>query len=128
MPPGTVHTVMTVFDSVSTGGLFFVPTLFNRSLDTLIELHEDGRRLSNSDYPGAQVHYFHLLASYHLSLSSYGFYNDPPHSAKEVYDRLRKGKSRLSPRFSFSDLWQMGKYQVLSSYCNFATWSGARIG
>jgi hypothetical protein len=74
MRPGTLHMVISLEDSVSTGGMFYNPKCYDLTLDTIVQLHHDGMRLSNSNYPGSQLILFQLFAHYHSKLVNAGFY------------------------------------------------------
>ena len=84
MPPGTLHAVMTLRDSISVGTSLYMPQAYLRSLETIISLHHLGLRLTNADYPDAHLILFHLIGYYWRVLKSDGFV--PPVSAKERWD------------------------------------------
>ena len=72
MPPGTLHAVLTIRNSVSLGGMCHLPTSYIRMLRTQIQLHLEGLRLTNSDYPGTHTRLFELLGYYYRALEYAG--------------------------------------------------------
>jgi hypothetical protein len=72
MPPGTVHCVLTYRESVSTGQMFYLPSHYTQTFYTLIQTHLHGQRVTNSDYLGAHLAFFRLIAYYELVLASEG--------------------------------------------------------
>ena len=72
MPPGTFHAVMTTEDSVSIGGMLFLPSSYTDMLRCQIQLHLQGQWLSNSDYPGSHVDLFDLCYYYYRQLDNKG--------------------------------------------------------
>jgi hypothetical protein len=76
MQPGTFHAVLTIRDSVSTGHMFFLPTQLTRTFFTMVQIHLDGQRISNSDYRGAQLGLFRLAAYYSTVLQHAGIATD----------------------------------------------------
>ena len=76
MPPGTFHAVLTIRDSVSTGHMFYVPCQLVKTFYTMVQIHVDGLRISNSDYRGAQLGLFRLVAYYATVLEEAGLAPD----------------------------------------------------
>jgi hypothetical protein len=72
MPPGTVHMVLTVKDSISTGAMFYNPWTYHRTLETMIRIHAYGMRMTNTSYPGAQAQLFKLVAYYYVKMKEEG--------------------------------------------------------
>jgi hypothetical protein len=72
MPPGTFHAVMTTRDSVSIGGMFYLPNQYTTTFYTLVQLHLHGQRICNSDIPTAPLYLFRILNAYHTILSCEG--------------------------------------------------------
>lgn len=73
MAPGTLHAVMTTHDSFSVGGMIHLPTMFDKTLSTINLLHFAGQQISNSDYPGGHLMFFHLIGYYARILRTDGF-------------------------------------------------------
>jgi hypothetical protein len=98
MPAGTLHFVITLSESVSTGQMFYLPTNYTRTFYTMVELHLDGQLICNSAYPGAQLHLFRLVGYYELVLNGRGLLKPgitwSPEDAQE-YDILLKGSCSL---------------------------------
>jgi hypothetical protein len=70
MRPGTFHMVMTISDSLSVGGMYYDPLLYDYMQFTQLQLHVNGQRICNSDYPGAQNYLFQLVGCYWWMLFS----------------------------------------------------------
>jgi hypothetical protein len=75
MDPGRFHIVISLCDTLSIGGMFHVPSQYDKMLLTQIQLHLHGQRICNSDYPGAQSHLFQLVGSYKGIMKSHGLLN-----------------------------------------------------
>lgn len=88
MPPGTLHTVMTIHDSISIGTSLYMPQTYSESLETIVAFHHHGLQLTNSDYPDAHLILFHLIGYYWRALKCDGFI--PPESPKENWDQQRR--------------------------------------
>jgi hypothetical protein len=77
MRPGTFHMVLTLEDSVSTGGMFYNPVCYDRTAMALLSTHLHGMRVSNLSYPGGQLVLFELFLHYIATLTTEKFYSEP---------------------------------------------------
>jgi len=97
MQPGTFHFVVTVADSLSIGYMFYPSATYEKMLFTQLQLHADGQRISNSDYPGSSIYLFYLIGLYrhildHEKLLPLG----DKMVALAIYKDLEQGKSNLN--------------------------------
>ena len=116
MKPGTPHKVLTVEDSVTFGTSYYLPGFYKDTLDTILELHRHGQRLTNSDYPGSHIHLFHVVGYYHLLLQDSGWFSDQSDCATlyEVLETSERGLWSfdgidliLSQRVNYHQLWSL---------------------
>lgn len=98
MRPGTVHTVLTVRDSVSVGGMFYHQDHYEATLRTIIALHLNGQRLTNSFYPGTHALLFHSLGYYYENIRSSGLLLQTSEASQlnNMYSVLERGESILN--------------------------------
>jgi hypothetical protein len=106
MQPGVMHQVFTLEDSVSKGGMCYLPFKMELTLKTLVQLHWNGQLLSNSDYVKAPLSLFRLIGYYSSRLRLHGFlplrkedchkvqiWKSEVKTGKEIYEELLSGKS-----------------------------------
>jgi len=110
MPPGTPHAVVTLEDSVSFGGMYYLPSMYSETLNAILDLHTHGQRLTNSDVPGAHLYLFHLVGYYFAILNMDGWFpqgkdliipdgdgfSNQNNDLRHVYNRLQSGTSGFS--------------------------------
>jgi hypothetical protein len=102
-----MHAVLTVQDSISTGGMCYLPFLHSNSLNTILQLHLHGQSLSNSDYIMAQVHLFRLIGYYSGKLRLKSFLRPRNLEEKRVCDlQIVERKASNLPLGPCSDLYE----------------------
>jgi hypothetical protein len=75
LPPGSLHAVLTLADSLTIITASPLASGFSQSLRALTSCHLSGQTISNADQPGSLIYFFHLLGFYHLVLRRQGFFS-----------------------------------------------------